>query len=230
MISPRDERKYADLYGGSGNFATLDYSAGTPQVFVGEELSLEKLGLPAEAVPADRGERKVAGVQLNCPQCGGPLTRHVPDKSERVGCLNCAALLDVNEGKLSYLKQLKSKIKPVIPLGRVGTLLGVEYTVIGMMERFVVYDGVKYPWTEYLLFQPSEGFRWLVHNDNHWSFVRPISPSDVTAEWSHARYGGTKFKIFQRATATVRFVVGEFSGEFKWVIRSACGISSRRRT
>lgn len=205
-----DERRYADLQGAAGSFATLNFSAEPLELFVGQEVSLEKLGIPKEAMPADAGERRVAGVQLNCPKCGGPLTLHVPDQSERIGCPNCAALLDVNDGKLSYLKQLKGKIEPEIPLGRAGTLFGVEYTVIGMMERFVVYDGTKYPWTEYLLHQPREGFRWLVHSDKHWSFVRPVSAHEVDAGLMQAVYGGMTFKIFQRATAVVRFVVGEF--------------------
>jgi hypothetical protein len=98
----------------------------------------------------------------------------------------------------------------VIPLGTKGRIRGVEYTVIGFMERFVVHEGTKYPWTEYLLYEPRTGFRWLVHSDSHWNFVEPISAGEVSRSALNARYHGDDFRLFQHGTAKVHHVLGEF--------------------
>ena len=46
---------------------------------------------------------------------------------------------------------------PPFPLGSKGRLGGVEWTVIGAMERSVTVEGVRYPWREYLLYEPRAG-------------------------------------------------------------------------
>ncbi|MFN0051282.1 MAG: DUF4178 domain-containing protein [Planctomycetales bacterium] len=202
---------YADLYGPEDTFATIDQEEDERRLFLGREVTLEELGIPASALGADREPRRISALQVNCPQCAGPLTLQAPDKCERVTCPNCASLLDVNQGTLQYLETLApGEHHPVIPLGTTGTLGGVEYTVIGFLARSVTFDSQDYFWTEYLLYQPREGFRWLVHSDDHWSFVRPISAGGVSLSASDARWEGRKFRLFQRARATVRHVLGEF--------------------
>jgi hypothetical protein len=66
-----------------------------------------------------------------------------------------------------------------------------------------------------LLYNPSVGFRWLVHSDNHWNFVEPVNPAEVTrteyiAAGATASYNGRTFKVFQDAPARVEYVKGEF--------------------
>ena len=56
---------------------------------------------------------------------------------------------------------------------------GVELEVIGAMTRSVTFDGVKYFWNEYLLYNPKVGFKWLVHSDNHWNFVDSVNIADL---------------------------------------------------
>ena len=53
-------------------------------------------------------------------------------------------------------------------------------TVIGAMARSVTIEGTQYFWSEYLLYHPQIGFRWLVHSDDHWNYVRAIPPGDVS--------------------------------------------------
>ena len=48
-------------------------------------------------------------------------------------------------------------------------LHGMAWTVIGFMERSVTVEGIRYPWQEYLLYEPRQGFRWLVESKGHWS-------------------------------------------------------------
>lgn len=209
-FAPGAEHVYADLQGESGAFGTLDYSGDAPRLFLGREVTLDELGI-ADRDVGDKGVQKTRGLLLNCPKCGGPLTLIAPDETQRVTCTNCSSMLHADHGNLRYLHTLRlRKKKPLIPLGTTGRIRDVEYTVIGFMERYVVYEGKKYPWTEYLLYHPRVGFRWLVHSDKHWNFVEPISAGDVNRWGINASYNGDEYRLFQRGTARVRHVLGEF--------------------
>jgi Zn-finger nucleic acid-binding protein len=212
-LTPNEQSLYADLSGAGNAFATIDYSMNPPLAFVGEQVSLADLGL-ADARPAQREARKVSTAAMGCPNCGGPLSLQAPDKAERVTCPNCNSLLDANQGKLSWLKALKPSPdahKFDLPIGAKGIFKdGAEMTIIGAVVRSVTVEGIKYFWHEYLLYNPQIGFRWLVHSDNHWTFVEPINPADVVSYGNTATYGGKTFKIFQDAAARVEFVQGEF--------------------
>jgi hypothetical protein len=216
-LVPGEQFEYADLAGKGGAFATIDYSIEPPWVFLGSQVSLDDIGL-GSATSAVREARRVDAAAVSCPNCAGPLALEAPDKTERVTCPNCDSLLDVNQGRLSYLRALVKPVNApsfVAPIGAEGTLPdGNKYKIIGAMVRSVTFDGVKYFWHEYLLYNFAVGFRWLVHSDNHWNFVEPINPAEV--EMTHigmggtATYGGTTYKIFQDAEATVEYVAGEF--------------------
>ena len=210
-VTPGEQYDYADLSGPHGEFATLDYSEQPPLVFIGRELRLSELGFPPDIVPPEREARRVAAAQLNCPNCGGPLELRAPDKSERVTCPNCSSLLDVSQGKLEFLKALDPRVKPIIPLGSVGEFFGTRFMLIGFMVRSVEFEGVRYYWEEYLLYEPQVGFRWLVRSDDNWNFVETVPPAAVTTSGERAvLYDGKRFKLYQDAAARVEHVYGEF--------------------
>jgi hypothetical protein len=218
QLTPNEESQFADLAGKGNTFATIDYSMSPPWVFVGQQVTLEEIGL-GDAKSAKREARRVSAAGMGCPNCGGPLDLVAPDKAERVTCPNCDSLLDVNQGNLSYLHALTpAKDAPafVLPVGAEGTFTGdVKFKVIGAVDRSVTFDGIKYHWHEYLLYNPSVGFRWLVHSDNHWNFVEPVNPAEVAstgiiATGSMVNYNGRSYKIFQDAPARVEYVKGEF--------------------
>jgi hypothetical protein len=206
-----DRYDYADLSGPKRRFATIDYSEDTPIVFTGEEVALADLGLEGETRTTSRAKL----VTLNCSQCGGPLDLKAPDQAERIWCPYCGAGHDIAAGKLAFFKKLKpSKTKPIIPLGKTGTIDDVPYVVAGFMERAVHFDR-DYFWTEYLVYNREHGYRWLVNSDDHWSFVTPLRPGDVVdanprGASKTVQHEGRTFKIFQSATARVTHVVGEF--------------------
>ncbi|HQU91587.1 MAG TPA: DUF4178 domain-containing protein [Pyrinomonadaceae bacterium] len=218
-LTPNEESQFADLAGKNNAFATIDYSMSPPWVFVGQQVTLEEIGL-GDAKSAKREARQVSAVGMGCPNCGGPLNLVAPDKAERVTCPNCDSLLDVNQGNLSYLHALTpAKDAPafVLPIGAEGTFMGgeVKFKIIGAVDRSVTFDGIKYHWHEYLLYNPMVGFRWLVHSDNHWNFVEPVNPAEVASTTmfqtgSTVSYNGRSYKIFQDAPATVEYVKGEF--------------------
>lgn len=203
--------RYADLTGAERKFATIDYSEEPPIVFEGTETTLEELGIRGEAARAAR----VTVTALNCSQCGGALDLKAPDQAERIWCPYCGAGHDIANGKLQFFAKLKKKkIAPRIPLGTTGTIDGQTYVVAGFMERAVHFDR-DYFWTEYLLYNHAQGYRWLVNSDDHWSFVTPLRPGEVldaeprgSAKTVH--YEGKAYRLFQSATARVTYVLGEF--------------------
>lgn len=209
---PGDTYAYADLTGGDKRFGTIDYSEEPPLVFLGHETSLKALGISGEAVR----QARVGVAQLNCSKCGGRLDLRAPDQTERIWCPNCGAGHDVSAGKLAYFKTLKTDRKtfPLIPLGSTGTIGDVKYVLAGFMERSVTFDETYY-WTEYLLYNQDQGFRWLVNSDDHWSFVEPLTPGEVqdpdpTGVAKAIHWSGRRYRLFQDATAKVTYVVGEF--------------------
>ncbi|HEV7699472.1 MAG TPA: DUF4178 domain-containing protein [Pyrinomonadaceae bacterium] len=212
-LTPGEGFAYADLAGKDNAFATIDYSMEPPWVFIGSKVTLDEIGL-GDAKPVQREARRTTAASMGCPNCGGPLALVAPDKSERVTCPNCDSLLDVNQGNLTYLHALNPPPNApdfVAPVGAEGTFPdGNTYKIIGAVVRSVTMEGVQYFWHEYLLYNATIGFRWLVHSDNHWNFVEPINPAEVTSAGMTVSYNGQTFKIFQDAPAVVEYVKGEF--------------------
>lgn len=211
-LIPNERSDYADLSGANRAFATIDYGANSPLIYVGEQVSLDDLGL-ADAESAERKARKVSAEALSCPNCGGALDLIAPDKAERVTCPFCNSLLDVNQGNLKFLHTLKASPADdfVLPVGAEGAIAGdTKYKIIGAVTRSVNIENTKYYWHEYLLYNAQIGFRWLVQSDNHWNFVEPLNVADVAATEKTATFNGETFRIFQDAPARVEYVKGEF--------------------
>lgn len=214
---PNEQSDYADLSGVGNAFGTIDYSINPPWIFIGKQVTLAEIGL-GDAKPVQREARRTTSAAMGCPNCGGPLALIAPDKAERVTCPNCSSLLDVNQGNLKYLKALDPSPSPhafVLPIGAEGTFKETKFKSIGAVVRSVTVEGIEYFWHEYLLYNPMIGFRWLVHSDNHWNFVEPVNPAEVTPpliaqSGAQASYNGKWLKIFQDAPAVVRYVQGEF--------------------
>lgn len=216
-LTPNERSNYADLSGANNAFGTIDYSENPAWVFVGQQVTLDEIGL-GSAKSAVREAQRVKAAAMGCPNCGGSLQLVAPDKAERVTCPFCNSLLDVNQGKLQFLKALKPSPSPhefVLPIGAEGAFLNdVKMKIIGAVVRSVTIEGIKYFWHEYLLYNPRVGFRWLVHSDNHWNFVEPVNPADIAVSESGGKpwavYNGKIFRIFQDAPAMVEYVQGEF--------------------
>lgn len=215
-VDPTQDSYYVDATGSKGAFITLDFGTRDrdPEVFIGERLKLEQLGIPVDQL-RPRAQRKVDLQQARCTECNGPLELRAPDKSLRVGCPFCGALLDVSKGKLSFLRLLeKPDHAPIIPLGAKGTLKGTEWMCIGFLVRSCTVEGVRYPWEEYLLFHRAKGFVWLMLSNGHWVFLEPLAAGDVElVPLRSAFHDGRRYKAFQNVHAVTENVQGEFYWE-----------------
>ena len=216
-LTPGAEYEYADLSGPNGIFATLDFGETPPLIFVGRQVTLAELGLSV-AVARETDARHVASSQLNCTQCGGPLELRAPDQSLRVTCPNCGSLLDVSEGRLQFMQALQpGKVVPVISIGSIGEFESVKQMLIGFAQRSVEFEGVRYYFEDYLLYNPQLGFRWLVRSDDNWSYVHSVPPGDVFhksgafgGKGDTVQFQGDSYKLYQDAVARVEYVIGEF--------------------
>lgn len=210
LLTPGDTYFYADLSGAQSSFGTLDYNETPPLVFIGNEVTLVELGITTTRAP-EREERRVGAAAVSCPHCGSPLELRAPDKTERVTCPSCNSLLDVNQGQLRFLQSLEQpSFQPVIPLGTTGDVPEGKMTVIGAMQRSVTIQGTQYFWSEYLLYSPPIGFRWLVDSDDHWNYVRAVPPGEVSESGRYAHFQNKNYRIFQDAQCRVECVLGEF--------------------
>ncbi len=210
-VVPGSELHYADLSGPQGQFATLDYGTGSEleTLYVGRKVALDEMGLTP--VRDDERLARAQGRSLSCTQCGGPLEVRCPDLTQRIACAYCGSLLDATKSYQVIAKLTQPPFQPDVPLGARGTLFGVEWLCIGAMERSVTVEGVRYPWREHLLYEPAQGFRWLVESKGHWSFVEPANAGDVQEAVGNVCYhDGKRYKHFQSGEACVDHVLGEF--------------------
>jgi uncharacterized protein DUF4178 len=159
--------------------------------------------LPAPAAPAV--------TTLTCRSCGAPLTVRAPGVSVTVACGSCGAVLDAQDPEAAVLAKYaaQTKVTPLLPLGRRGTLRGEMYEVIGYMVRETRIEGIVYTWGEYLLYNRALGLRWLTEYAGHWTLTKTASATPRKFQVA-AEYLGATFKHFQTVSAKVRYVVGEF--------------------
>lgn len=154
----------------------------------------------APAAPAVRA--------LTCPSCGGTVTLRAAGYTVTVACLYCGSILDVADPQVKLVTEYKRQAAELeIPLGTRGTLRGVEWEAVGYLRRSM---RGAYPWSEYLLFNPYQGYRWLITDGRGWSFGTMLTdtPSDLAGGLS---YAGQAFEpFFAKGQAQVDYVLGEF--------------------
>ncbi|CUH88899.1 hypothetical protein PH5382_02843 [Phaeobacter sp. CECT 5382] len=158
---------------------------------------------------------------INCTACGagldvlggGRVTTHV--------CAYCGSALDTLDNyqvlqKFDLLNRPESPFK----IGMTGTLFGVDYTVIGMLEHEEVWGPRRWTWVDHQLFSPTHGYAWLTLEDSHLTFSRryrkPVGWMSVTwVETAETRpklhAGGVVYKYYETSSSSVIFAEGEFT-------------------
>lgn len=209
-IKPGSSANAADCTGDDGEFATLDYSEYPPQLYTGKALAPGDLVLDGvERMPL----RQQKSEELRCLKCGNTLAKLNPD-SLTLTCASCCTVHGQSpKGKLIVAwEQAQRSLRPRLPLGRRGRLKGHEYEVIGWMRRRSSADA----WDEYLLHHPTQGLRWLIEAEGHWTFMESIpAPAAGAVSPSRAGDGQRGYKHFATYNATVAAVLGEFNWRVK---------------
>jgi hypothetical protein len=167
-----------------------------------------------------REEGRTGAIQ--CPACGAPITLRAFGAIEQVACSYCGTICKPeDDGSLDILQRAERQRRPsALPLHQRGEIDGITWEIIGITWREVVADGVRYPWQEFLLFNPYQGYRWLIYSmvDGVWSFggALPGAAEFVSGSPPTARYAGETYKHFTSGTAHTTYV----EGEFPWQVRA----------
>lgn len=195
-------------------FASINFSEIPPLLFLGEQVELHTLSLK-NLKEQLQSSPNVKVKSFNCPSCASPIEVNSLS-SKSIVCGACTAVLDVSNKNVEILKkyQTATHIKPRIELGSVGSFEGADFRIIGFMRRQVVASPYAGEWDEYLLHNPTQGFRWLTASRGHWNYVKPLQKSPtVSKSWSGTStniFLYENYKHFEKYRAKVSFVMGEF--------------------
>ncbi len=201
-----------ELRSASGEVISIDYTGTPPVVSQGTAVLLDDLALKGLKETSAKEEK---GRQFNCPHCGAPVTVALAN-SKSITCGSCSSLIDLSQGIGGELKSAiqDEPIQPLIALGTLGQLQGVQWQVVGFQHRMGVAPGddEHFGWSEYLLYNQKRGFSFLVDSEEGWSLVRPTTgaPSMTSSSANTATYKGTSYSLKYSYTAETNYVCGEF--------------------
>jgi hypothetical protein len=145
---------------------------------------------------------------LACPSCGAPVELKAAGYTVSVVCAHCGSTLDALSPELTLIDEVSglSRVSR-IPLGTRGELQGITWDAVGYMER----DTGSSQWSEYLLFNPYYGYRFLIDDGRRWSLARLIDGEPSSVGIRQRALGNLRFKLFEDPyDASVSFVMGEF--------------------
>lgn len=223
---PNLQRAYvvAELRNAQDEVASIDYGpvaeGRPPRWYVGRGLQLASLALTGLR---DDGGKQLEGRGVECPSCGASLEVQLTT-TQSIACHQCHAVVDVSQGVGADLKHYAQDSpgaaggQPLIPLGRTGTLaLGaggpLPWQVVGYVERCTLPEpgdeDEQSFWREYLLYNRTAGFAFLVDSEDGWSWVRPLTGAPTVSGGS-ARWQGEHYQELYRYRGRITYVLGEF--------------------
>ena len=136
---------------GADQVISIDWGGPQPVVSKGRAVLLDDLQLKGLK---DESVKNEAGRQFNCPHCGAAVTVAL-QTSKSITCGSCNSLIDLSQGIGGELKSAiqDEPINPLVALGTVGRLQGVDWQVVGFQHRMGVEPGddEHFGWSEYLL-------------------------------------------------------------------------------
>jgi hypothetical protein len=215
VARPEDEWVSIDLIGPGRQFASIERQNGEVRLHLGESAQPEDIaweglrpvpGWKGEPVPVEKNRTEA----IPCPECGGVITTRATGVTMSLVCGHCGTLVNMTAAGNRALVAQKIKAsqkleRPMLPLGKRGTLRGIEWEVIGALRRQDAYS----QWNEFLLYNPWHGFLWLTEWTGHWNLVRRVLESP-RALGHTTHFQGKVYKLFARESAKVTQVTGEF--------------------
>lgn len=195
-----------------GSVLSIDYSTPTPTASLGQPVLLDDLKLTGLRDAAVKDEK---GRSFNCPNCGATLTVTLAG-SQSMSCDACHSLIDLSQGIGGELKHAlqDEPVQPLIPLGSSGKLQGVDWQVVGFQHRMGTDPSdpdEQFGWEEYLLYNATRGFTFLVDSTEGWSVVKPCTGAPVLdSNAQNATYLGTTYRLKESYQAQTSYVAGEF--------------------
>lgn len=212
-VDSRWEAKVVDLRRDE-RLVTLDWSDGDPPtLYVGRALALEALSptlLRSLAVVEDTAGALEGGLQsLACPSCGASV-RYVPKLAVNVTCRQCKSeLTGRSEGLIVEVERADRAERPTwLALGDACERDANRWTVIGILARRTAEAPQE--WTEYLLFSPKGGFRWIVHAAGRFQWVEVLNEAPEVVG-SSARLRDESYTRSDAYDSITTWVAGSFN-------------------
>ena len=161
------------------------------------------------AAPVAAPARPASTVRaVDCPNCGGTVNIRAQGITVSVICTHCGSTLDATGPDLAVIGRANQALQtPEIPLGTRGVIRGRTWEAVGYMER----TDEEVSWAEYLLFNPYDGYAFLVDDGRRFSLGRLMDRLPTGASGSGLIADGRNYARFgDTYPVRVTFVVGEF--------------------
>ena len=210
-----------DLRNSAGEVATLDtIDTASTGWSVGRTVALSELALSGLKQVS---EKTLGARSVECPSCGTALQPKL-STTQSLTCTNCSAVVDISAGVGGELKHYAQNnagergAEPQIPLGSVSKdslALGGEpaaWQVVGYQERCDIPSDAEEEttfWREYLLYNRTQGFAFLVDSNEGWSWVKPLTGAPAV-RGDVAQWQDVKYRRRWTYAARVTWVQGEF--------------------
>ncbi|MDK4680682.1 DUF4178 domain-containing protein [Kingella negevensis] len=218
-------------------FLTLDYEQTPPLAYLGRTVKLNELSLgntrDETQIRQSAGSLKGTHQSENCPNCGSPVN-WITGATANIICPSCSSEIDTSNGKAELIAANNMRqaqdTASTLPLGKTGNINGTHYTVIGLVRKEEISFSDAYAlmnqqnpagygvvpqgyWTEYLLYSPSHGFKWLVETPED-GFSLSETLADFPRLDAHNRPQGST-KLYDYGSR-----VSYAAGAFYWHIRA----------
>lgn len=217
-VDSRWESKTIDLRSGT-EFLTLDFSDAPPVLYQGTSIEFDELKLVRLRDLKDRftNEHTLSKIDpkqiqsLGCTSCGSPI-KWVPESTSDVTCQQCGSQLKAQAGSLVLaLESANSRrVMTALEPGDVGSIHGFEWTVLGVMQKQVTNDGSS-RWEEYLLYESSQGYRWLSHAEGRWVWIQVLNKQPESDGSAGFRVDDQRFTAYENYGAETLYVAGAFN-------------------
>ncbi len=218
QVGPGWQAKVADYRQGV-RFLTLDYSEGArPRRYAGKAVGLgdlrcQLLRTPGE-IAGSAGRLKGKAAILACPACGGAIEWR-PAVAAHLHCPACGTESDATTGTAEVMDagRREARLVTTLSLGEEASIDGKTWTLIGLMKCQEVGEAEE--WIEYLMFNETAGFLWLVESSAGWDKVRVLDTWPESVSSSAVRYEGAAYTRMQAYASRVIQVAGAFNWRVK---------------
>lgn len=218
QVGPGWQAKVADYRQGV-RFLTLDYSEGAPpRRYAGKAVGLGDLRCQLlrapEEIAGSAGRLKGKVATLACPACGTAIAWR-PAVAAHLHCPACGAESDATTDTVELLdaSRREAKLVTTLSLGEEANIDGKTWTLIGLMKCQEVGEAEE--WIEYLMFNETAGFLWLVESSAGWDKVRVLDAWPESVSSSAVRYEGAAYTRMQAYASRVVQVAGAFNWRVK---------------
>jgi hypothetical protein len=219
VAEPGERWHSVELAGPGDAFLGLEYGRDGTRAYRGRYVQPEEIAWQGlRPVPGWKGEplttERRQSEALNCPACAGVIGLSAPGQTMAIRCTHCGTIIDTSLPQPAIVQKVSKaagQAVPALPLGRRGTLRGVEWLVLGHLRRKDQYS----TWSEYLLYNPWAGFSWLTEWNGHWNWVRRVLAQPVHSGPDTVLVDDLKYQKFAEEKTTI----AEVAGEFYWRIK-----------